>query len=71
MICYHKNVKAFYCPICKKHFKGHLAQHIRTHGKSKLYNCDECGVSFAQNSQLNVHRRIHSGERPFRCRVCT
>lgn len=66
---YHKNVKSFTCGICKRSFKGHLTQHLQTHEQHKIYACTICNATFAQNSQLKVHSRVHSGERPFRCMV--
>ncbi|XP_045463004.1 zinc finger protein OZF-like [Harmonia axyridis] len=68
--CYHANVKAYYCKICKKQLKGHLPQHMRTHAKDKPHGCAHCGARFAQRSQLTVHQRVHSGEKPYRCQVC-
>lgn len=65
--CYHENIKAFHCKICDKMFKGHLPQHMRTHQSIKTHGCLTCGALFSQRSQLIVHQRIHSGERPYRC----
>lgn len=67
--CYHGNVKAFRCKICDKMLKGHLPQHMKTHQNEKPHGCAQCGSSFSQRSQLVVHQRIHSGERPYRCQV--
>ncbi|KAG6929562.1 hypothetical protein G0U57_005379, partial [Chelydra serpentina] len=33
--------------------------------KGKLYECAECGKIFSNDSSLIVHRRVHTGERPY------
>jgi len=34
------------------------------------YNCLHCGQQFTKSCHLNVHLRIHSGEKPYECTQC-
>lgn len=38
-------------------------------GSAATFDCDLCDSSFLQHSQLRVHKRMHSGERPYKCQV--
>jgi hypothetical protein len=37
---------------------------------NKFKSCEFCGKMFRFQSNLIVHRRCHTGERPFRCSLC-
>ncbi|XP_074048758.1 zinc finger protein 296 [Macrotis lagotis] len=38
--------------------------------RSRSHACDFCGKGFRSHSNLTVHRRTHTGERPYRCPRC-
>ncbi|XP_050991732.1 zinc finger protein 296 [Labeo rohita] len=39
--------------------------------KKKEEACEFCGKCFRNSSNLTVHRRSHTGERPYRCGLCS
>ena len=38
--------------------------------RPKNYVCSECGMGFVSSKDLNRHRVVHTGEKPFECPVC-
>uniref|UniRef100_A0A8C4Q7H5 C2H2-type domain-containing protein n=1 Tax=Eptatretus burgeri TaxID=7764 RepID=A0A8C4Q7H5_EPTBU len=43
---------------------GDYIQHKKTH------KCSFCGKDFSFMSQLKIHQRMHTGERPYKCSSC-
>ncbi|XP_031683970.1 zinc finger and SCAN domain-containing protein 21-like isoform X3 [Oncorhynchus kisutch] len=39
-------------------------------GKEKHYPCSFCGKAFSFPKQVEIHKRIHTGEKPFSCHLC-
>ena len=71
--CTMANPQVFTCLKCHQHFTQleSLQQHIKTlENLSKDKQCSYCGSSFSRNSHLQVHLRIHTGDKPFKCEHC-
>lgn len=66
-----KPLKRFECPHCQKvfHHRNSLLYHMLSHsGKQQV--CRECGKGFYTVTALKIHKRVHNGDRPYKCDVC-
>ncbi|CAK9807987.1 Zinc finger protein 567 [Anthophora plagiata] len=65
------NENKYNCPTCGKKFKKeqHVVQHLKTH-EAKQWECDVCNKMFTTKYFLKKHKRLHSGEMPYKCNIC-
>ena len=72
----HTFSKPFACDVdgCDKKFalRLNMIAHKRTVHKKVpgKYQCEQCGHACATPDKLSIHRRTHTGERPFACTEC-
>ena len=63
------------CPECPKSFKTQktFAKHFkRAHTEDRPFVCEYegCGKRFPFRNNLSLHTRIHTGEKPYKCKYC-
>ncbi|XP_072179407.1 uncharacterized protein [Diadema setosum] len=67
--------KPFQCKVCSRCFtqQGSLNRHMSLHNPKHINvreQCKVCGKSVSK-VYMRVHIRLHKGEKPFRCKVCS
>ncbi|XP_063530170.1 zinc finger protein 423-like [Cydia strobilella] len=66
-----KKGKSFECPQCGRVFqhRNSLLYHVLSH-KGKQHVCRECNKGFYTSGALKIHKRVHNGDRPYKCEEC-
>ena len=70
----HMPHKPFQCRFCPQTFNNRSTRTYHTlkyhQPDSKRHVCDVCGARFYRQCLLKIHRRVHTGDKPYICEQC-
>ncbi|EAT37882.1 AAEL010173-PA [Aedes aegypti] len=59
------------CHLCAKWFSPrHFNDHVRNIHQDEKCICTVCGQTYSSSTNLIRHMRIHTKERPYKCKLC-
>ncbi|CAM6000738.1 unnamed protein product, partial [Sphagnum balticum] len=69
------NERKYKCTHCARgfNFSTNMHKHVRRVHlgvKDERHVCTTCSAAFPSPSELKIHTRMHTGERPHKCTVC-
>ena len=69
----HKNEPRYICSVCGTQYKyRNKWKYCEDKHKGKfLHSCLQCDKKFNDKRKYQIHQRVHSGEKPFMCPICS
>lgn len=72
----HLATQRFNCSVAGCNATFRVKNSLRRHNEiihknlARLFSCPSCGRNFSRHQNLEVHKRTHSGEKPYKCLFC-
>ena len=53
-----------------KSLESHLKSHLKSRPSTKCFSCTTCGKEFSKVDNLQLHQKLHFGQKDYICSVC-